>query len=98
MQQSPPQTLSVEDHKRLALWAAGYAAKASTLAAAGDSDEVTRSETLGQIAAMSDAVANALSLLPALGENNAGPLRTGRLSSGRVGETILVIQAELRDR
>ncbi len=81
-----------------ALGAAGYAAKASTLAAACDGDDVTRSEALRQVAAMSDDVARALCSLPALGENGAGPLGPGRLSSGHVGQTIRAIQAELRDR
>ena len=81
-----------------ALGAAGYAGKASTLAAACDNDDVTRSEALRQVTAMSDDVASALSLLPVLGENGAGPLGPGRLSGGYVGQTIRAIQAELRDR
>lgn len=81
-----------------ALGAAGYAAKASTLAADPDGGDLTRSEALRQAAAMSDAVARALVLLPPLGENSAGPLGPGRLSSGDVGQAIRVIQAHLRAR
>lgn len=81
-----------------ALGAAGYAAKASALDAAADSDDVIRSQALRQVAAMSDAVADALARLPALGENRAGPLGPGRLSSGHVGRTIRAIQAALHDR
>lgn len=81
-----------------ALGAAGYAAKASTLAADCGSDGVTQSEARRQIAAMSDAVATALALLPPLGENAAGPLGPGRLSGGHVGQTIRAIQADLFNR
>ena len=75
-----------------ALGAAGYAAKASTLDAACDGDEVTSSEALRQVAAMSDEVATSLALLPMLGENSAGPLGPGRLSGGHVGQAIRAIQ------
>jgi len=81
-----------------ALGAAGYAGKASTLNEGGDGDEVTRSEAKRQVAAMSDAVATAIASLPLLGENNAGPLGPGRLSIGRVGDTIRTIQTELQIR
>jgi hypothetical protein len=78
-----------------ALGAAGYAAKASTLAAGCDDDAVTRSEARRQVAAMTDAVARAISSLPALGENRSGPLGHGRLSGGHVGATIRAIQTNL---
>jgi hypothetical protein len=81
-----------------ALGAAGYAAKASTLAAGCDGDEVTHAEALRQVAAMSDAVLFALSGLPMLGEDRAGPLGPGRLCSRHVGETIRAIQAQLAHR
>jgi hypothetical protein len=81
-----------------ALGAAGYAAKASALADGVDTGQVTRSETRRQLATMSDAVAEALSSLPALGENRSGPLAPGRLCGDHVGEAIEVIQAELRQR
>lgn len=80
------------------LGAAGYAAKASALVAACEGGDVTLSEARRQTGAMSDAVARALSSLPTLGENLAGPLGPGRLSSGHVGQAIRMIQAELRDR
>jgi hypothetical protein len=81
-----------------AFGAAGYAAKASTLAAGCDDDAVTRSEALRQVAVLSDAVARALASLPNLGENRSGPIGPGRLSGGHVGETIRVIQAQLCQR
>lgn len=81
-----------------ALGAAGYAIKASALAAGRDGDEVTLSEAHRQVAAMSEAVASALGALPELGTNRAGPLGPGRLSSGLVGQAIRMIQAELRSR
>jgi hypothetical protein len=49
------------------------------------------------VAAMTDAVARAISLLPTLGENPSGPLAPGRLSRGHVGTTIRVIQTQLHD-
>ena len=79
-----------------ALGAAGYAAKASTLAAGCDDDTVTRSEARRQVATMTDAVARALRSLPVLGEDRSGPLGPGRLSSGHVGAAIRTIQ-ELLD-
>jgi hypothetical protein len=81
-----------------AFGAAGYAAKALALSAAPDAENVVRSESNRQIAAMTDNVAAALSLLPALGENTAGPLAPGRLNSGHVGDTIRLIQTALRER
>jgi hypothetical protein len=80
-----------------ALGAAGYAAKALALAVGGEGDEVARSEARRQVGAMTGAVAHALSLLPALGENRSGPLGTGRLSGGPVGAAIRAIQ-ELVER
>lgn len=81
-----------------ALGAAGYAARAAALVDDRDSDEAVRSVACSQVATMSTAVANALSLLPALGEDRAGPLGPGRLTSGQVGEAIRAIQAQLGDR
>ncbi len=57
-----------------ALGAAGYAAKASALEAGCEDDVVARSEAHRQVAEMTDAVADAISSLPALGENRSGPL------------------------
>lgn len=81
-----------------ALGAAGYAAKASTLAAGCDDGAVTRAEACRQVAAMTDPAARALSSLPSLGENRSGPLGPGRLSVGHVGTTIRAIQTLLRTR
>lgn len=78
-----------------ALGAAGYAAKASTLAAGCDDEAVIWSEARRHVAAMTDAVARALASLPALGENRSGPLGPGRLSVGHVGEAVRAIQAQL---
>lgn len=75
-----------------ALGAAGYAAKASTLAAGCDDGAVTRTEARRHVTAMTDAVAQALCSLPALGENRSGPLGPGRLTSGNVGDAIRTIQ------
>jgi hypothetical protein len=80
-----------------ALGAAGYAARASTLAAGGDDDAVARAEARRQVAAMTDAVAHAICSLPTLGENRSGPLGPGRLSRGHVGTTIRAIQTLLRE-
>lgn len=81
-----------------ALGAAGYAAKASTLAAGCDDGAVPQSEARRQVAAMTASVARALASLPALGEDRSGPLAPGRLSGDHVGETIRAIQAQLNDR
>ena len=81
-----------------ALGAAGYAAKASTLDADGDDASVALSEARRQVAEMTDAVARALSLLPALGENRSGPLGPGRLSQSHVGAAIREIQRLLSER
>lgn len=92
------QAASVAHMGAHALGAAGYAAKAAALVDDHETDEAVRAVACSQVAAMSTAVASALSLLPALGENRAGPLGPGRLTSGEVGEAIRVIQAQLGDR
>ena len=82
-----------------ALGAAGYAAKALALAADEDQrDDAVRSAVVRQLSAMDDAVANAVSSLPTLGVNTAGPLGPGRLTGGYVGKTIRAIQAALQTR
>lgn len=80
-----------------ALGAAGYAAKASTLDAGCDGDEVTEAEARRQVAAMDADVARALASLPVLGENRSGPLGPGRLATRHIGETIRAIQSHLAD-
>ncbi len=84
-----------------ALGAAGYATKAATPAADDDEmddDDIVRVQTVRQVAAMSASVSDALAALPLLGENTAGPLGPGRLSSSYVGQSIRTIQAQLRNR
>lgn len=81
-----------------ALGAAGYAAKATSLVVNCDGDAVVRSEARRQVGEMTEAVARALSSLPALGENRSGPLGPGRLDSGHVGTAIREIQRLLSER
>lgn len=81
-----------------ALGAAGYAAKATTLATGVADDSVARAEARRRVGGMTNAVARALSSLPALGENRSGPLGPGRLAQGHVGATIREIQALLTER
>lgn len=78
-----------------ALGAAGYAGKAAVLAAGGDPAEAIDAEARHHVNAMSDAVAEAICRLPALGTNRSGPLAPGRLSSGHVGATIRAIETLL---
>lgn len=77
-----------------ALGAAAYAAKAARLAAA-DPDAAT-AELEWQLEHMSDEVASALRLLPLVGEDSAGPLGSGLLATGELGEHIERIQLRLR--
>ena len=79
-----------------ALGAAGYAAKASSLEAGDGDGTVVRTEVRRQVSTMTPDVARALSSLPDLGQDRSGPLSTGRLSGGLVGEAIRMIQAMLR--
>lgn len=69
-----------------ALGAAGYAAKASTLAGG----------TEPAVPVMSGPVAGALASLPTLGEDRSGPLGPGRLSGGPVGDAIRAIQEKVQ--
>lgn len=46
---------------------------------------------------MSRSVRAALRTLPLLGEDASGPLGSGLLSSGELGNTIRVLQAALKD-
>jgi len=78
-----------------ALGAAGYAAKALALSSGDGGDEVVREECRRVLAGMSPPVVRALSSLPALGEDPAGPLAPGRLSAGHVGAMIRAIQSSL---
>ena len=78
-----------------ALGAAGYAGKAAALHAGCEDDTIARAVARRLIVAMSPQVAQALATLPALGENNSGPLTLGRLSTRHIGATIRAIQAEI---
>jgi len=75
-----------------ALGAAAYAAKAAEIV---DPGRGGAAEIEWQLANMSQTVASALRQLPPLGEDSSGPLGTGLLASGLLGENIRVIQAVL---
>jgi hypothetical protein len=77
-----------------ALGAAAYAAKAAGLAAA-DRPGVISEEVRWQVARMSAEVRRALSQLPPVGENSAGPLGPGLLASGLLGTIVREIQTNL---
>ncbi|MBF4579581.1 putative immunity protein [Frigoribacterium sp. VKM Ac-2530] len=81
-----------------ALGAAAYAVKAVTLAApdvegaaAGGAAEIA-----WQLRHLSPPVRTALARLPLLGEDSSGPLCTGLLASGALGEAMRTLQAGLR--
>lgn len=74
-----------------ALGAAGYAAKAVSLARADDASAV-QDEIVWQLAQLTDEERAILSSLPALGADSAGPLGPGLLARGIVGSTIRQIQ------
>ncbi|WP_354593711.1 putative immunity protein [Frigoribacterium sp. PvP054] len=76
-----------------ALGAAAYAAKAAELAAPGGGE----AEVRWQVQHMSRSVRAALRTLPLLGENSSGPLGSGLLASGALGQTIHALQAALRN-
>lgn len=78
-----------------ALGAAAYAARAIG-AAATDRQTAIDAEFAWQVEHMSSAVGAALRQLPLLGEDSAGPLGSGLLASGDLGEHIRRIQAWLR--
>ena len=77
-----------------ALGAAAYAAKAAGLARPDQSAAVA-DEVAWQVEHMSAAVRSALRRLPPLGEDSAGPLGSGLLASGVLGEIIREIQAAI---
>lgn len=99
-----PQTLSEDDRRIVAAWAARFAAgrasgaatspaaKAAELAdpGRGGADEIA-----WQIAHTSEPVRAALLRLPLLGEDSSGPLGAGLLASGVLGQTIRTIQSGL---
>ncbi|QJU53383.1 hypothetical protein SCB71_08945 [Herbiconiux sp. KACC 21604] len=79
-----------------ALGAAAYAVRAVELheGAAGGAGAATR-EIEAQLALASDAARAALASIPRVGDDSAGPLGPGLLSSGRLGEIIEALQARL---
>jgi|SRR5690606_22507038 len=77
-----------------AMGAAAYAVEAVELANPNNS-EAAREEIVWQLNNMSPDVRNALGALPKIGENPAGPLGRGLLTSGRRGVIIAKIQAGL---
>jgi hypothetical protein len=77
-----------------ALGAAAYAAKAAGLAAADRSGAISK-EIRWQINRMSVEARRALSQLPPVGENSAGPLGPGLLASGVLGTIVRGLQANL---
>ncbi len=79
-----------------ALGAAGYAGKASILAAGSEVDDDAPGAAIRQVRMMTADVERVLARLPALGADRSGPLGPGRLSSGHVGETIRAVQALVR--
>jgi hypothetical protein len=79
-----------------ALGAAAYAAKAAGLAAP-DRPKAISEEIRWQLGRMSAAAGTALRKLPPVGENSAGPLGPGLLTSGLLGTIIREIQASLAD-
>jgi hypothetical protein len=78
-----------------ALGAAAFAAKAAELA---DPRRGGAAELAWQVAHLDTATAEALSLLPLLGKDSSGPLGTGLLASGVLGENIRFLQAALAQR
>ena len=74
-----------------ALGAAAYAAKAAALAAPNQSTALA-DEILWQVEHLAPEVTAALKKLPPLGQNPAGPLGSGLLTSGVLGSTIREIQ------
>ncbi|ROP72990.1 MULTISPECIES: putative immunity protein [unclassified Frigoribacterium] len=80
-----------------ALGAAAYAVKAVTLAAPDDDGTAGgAAEITWQLRHLSPPVRRALARLPLLGEDSSGPLGTGLLASGTLGDAIRTLQGGLR--
>jgi len=76
------------------LGAAAYAARAVALASP-DRPEAAGEEIAWQLSKLSAEARSALLQLPSVGEDRAGPLGPGLLSSGELGAIIRAIQAGL---
>ena len=80
-----------------ALGAAAYAVKAVALAAPDDDGTAGgAAEIAWQLRHLSPPVRRALARLPLLGEDRSGPLGTGLLASGTLGDAIRTLQGGLR--
>jgi len=75
-----------------ALGAAAYAVHAAELAAPGTGGA---DELAWQLSTMTEPVRTALALLPPLGEDRAGPLGPGLLTTGALGAHIRILQSSL---
>ena len=80
-----------------AFGAAGYAAKAVSLAEPGDAARVDV-EIDWQLSRLTVDQCAVLATLPALGENSSGPLGPGLLTQGVVGSTIRILQERVAAR
>jgi len=78
-----------------ALGAAAYAARAAGLRPSAPPDAVDR-EIEWQLRQLTPEARSALSLLPLLGQDAAGPLGPGLLSTGELGSIIRALQAGIR--
>lgn len=74
-----------------ALGAAAYAAKAVAMASPGRPDAASE-ELAWQLAQLTDAEREALRNLPLVGTDAGGPLGSGLLTKGMLGETVRAIQ------
>lgn len=79
-----------------ALGAAGYAVKAASLAASGQS-EAAENEIRWQLQLMTPDVRSALRALPPLGQDRSGPLGPGLLASGHLGFFIRELQNRIAE-
>jgi hypothetical protein len=80
-----------------ALGAAAYAAKAAGLATPDRQDTAVAEEIRWQLRHASPSVRDALRRLPPAGEDPAGPLGPGLLTSGQLGSIIRELQAGLAE-
>jgi len=88
------QAVAVSHMGAHALGAAAYAARAAGLADPGR-PEAVHEEIRWQLDHMSPEVRDALRALPAAGEDRAGPLGPGLLTSGQLGVIVRELQAHL---